>query len=114
MAQTLDFNIITPHTLPLVMRDERRTEIIVTTPSEKLVEELQTLAPELQEILAEQTPESTKAVYELAAKLISCNRSGLQVTADDLRDKFKMNLELLIIFYNAYLDFLNEITNAKN
>ena len=40
MAKTLDFNIITPPTLPLVMRDDRRTEIIVSTPSEQLVEEL--------------------------------------------------------------------------
>lgn len=114
MAKTLDFNVITAPTLPLVMRDERRTEIIVSTPSEMLVEELQALAPELHKILGADDTESIKAVYELAAKLISCNRSGLQVTADDLREKYKLNLEALIVFYNVYLDFLNEITNAKN
>ena len=114
MAKTLDFNIITPPTLPLVMRDEGRTEIVVSTPSEKLVEELQALAPELHKILGVGDAESIKAVYGLAAKLISCNRSGLQVTAEDLRDKYKLNLEALIVFYNVYLDFLNEITNAKN
>lgn len=114
MAKTLDFNVLTAPTLPLIMRDERRTEIIVTTPSEQLVEELQVVAPELERVLHAGDAESIKAVYNLAAKLISCNRSGLQVTAEDLRDKYKLNLEALIVFYSVYLDFLNEITNAKN
>ena len=72
------------------------------------------MAPELTKILESNSTESVKSVYHLAAKLISCNRSGLQVSAEDLRDKYKLNLEALIVFYNVYLDFLNEITNAKN
>lgn len=114
MAKVLDFNIITPPTLPLVMRDDQRTEIIVSTPSEQMVEELQALSPELSKILHGNDVESIKAVYGLAAKLISCNRSGLRVTADDLKDKYKLNLESMIVFYNVYLDFINEIINAKN
>lgn len=114
MAKTLDFNVLTAPTLPLIMRDERRTEIIVSTPSEQLVEDLQAIAPELEKILNAGDAESIKAVYTLAAKLMSCNRSGLQVTAEDLRDKYKLNLEALIVFYSVYLDFLSEITNAKN
>ena len=114
MAKTLDFNIINPPTLPLIMRDERRTEIIVSTPTEQLVEELQALAPELTKILNVGDADSIQAVYGLAAKLISCNRSGLQVTAEDLRDKYKLNLEALVVFYSVYLDFINEIINAKN
>ena len=114
MAKTLDFNVIAPPTLPLIMRDDRRTEIIVTAPTEGLVEELQAMAPELTKILESNNTESIKAVYGLAAKLISCNRAGLQVTAEDLRDKYKLNLETLIVFFSVYLDFINEITNAKN
>lgn len=114
MAKTLDFNTITPPTLVLTMRDEGRTEIVVTTPTEMLVEELQALAPELTKLLGADNAESIKTAYDLAAKLISCNRSGLQVTADDLRKKYRLNLDALIVFYNAYLDFLNEITGAKN
>lgn len=114
MLKKLDFNIITPPTLQLVMRDDQRTEIVVTTPTEMLVEELQALAPELTKLLSADNADSVKAAYSLVAKLISCNRSGLQVTAEDLRDKYKLNLEALIVFYNAYMDFLNEITDAKN
>lgn len=114
MSKSLDFNALNPPTLVLTMRDERHTEIVVTTPTEMLVEELQALAPELTRLLAGNDAESIKTAYTLAAKLISCNRSGLTVTADDLRTKYRLNLEALIVFYNVYLDFLNEITGAKN
>lgn len=114
MAKTLDFNVVAPPTLPLVMRDDRRTEIIVTAPTEGLVEELQAVAPHMSDMLTSDETVATPVIYELAAKLISCNKAGLRVTADDLRGKYRMNLEMLIIFYNAYLDFISEITNAKN
>lgn len=110
----LDFNAITAPTLPLVMCDAEKTEIVVTTPTEGLVEELQAMAPELTKALNADDAASIEAVYILAAKLVSCNRAGLQVTADDLRNKYKLNLEALIVFYNVYLGFLNEITSAKN
>lgn len=114
MAKTLDFNLVSPPTLPLVMRDDARTEITVSTPTEMLVEELQALAPELTKILNANDADSIKAIYELAAKLISCNRNGLKVTAEDLSGKYRLNLEALIVFYNVYLDFINEMINAKN
>lgn len=114
MAKTLDFNILCPPTLPLVMRDDARTEITVSTPTERLVEELQAVAPELNKVFAANDADSIKAVYELAAKLISCNRNGLTVTAEDLSGKYRLNLEALIVFYNVYTDFINEMINAKN
>lgn len=114
MAKTLDFNLVSPPTLALVMRDDARTEITVSTPSEMLVEELQEIAPELKKILDAGDTASVKAVYDLAAKLISCNRNGLQVTAEDLSGKYRLNLEAMIVFYNVYLDFINEMINAKN
>ena len=114
MPKKLDFNTINPPVLELVMPDADKTQIDVTTPSEKLVEELQTIAPHMSEALAADDNETIPAIYDLAARLISCNRQKLQVTVDDLRNKYKLNLEALLVFYNTYLDFLNEITDAKN
>lgn len=114
MAKTLNFNTIVPPTLPLVMRDEAQTEITVVSPTEGLVEELQAIAPHMTEMLQSDESQAIPAIYDLAAKLISCNKEGLAVSVDDLRNKYKLNLEALIVFYNAYMDFLAEITNAKN
>lgn len=114
MAKTLDFNKITPPILPLIMPDDDRTEIKVTTPKQALVEELIEAAPELDAVLKNGDADTIRAIYDLAARLISCNLNGITVTADELRDKYKFNYEYLVIFYNAYVDFINELTNQKN
>lgn len=114
MAKTLDFNVIVPPTLPLVMRDPERTKIDVVAPTEGLVEELDAVGANMKEALEADVEASVPAIYDLAARLISCNKQGLQVTAEELRDKYKLNLEALIVFYNTYMDFLNEVAGAKN
>lgn len=114
MSKTLDFNVLVPPTLSLVMRDDEKTEITVTAPFEALVEELQAVAPVMEEALRSEEATAVPVIYDLAARLISCNKQGLKVTADDLRGKYRLNLEALVVFYNVYLDFLSEITNSKN
>ena len=114
MAKTLDFNKVVKPTLRLIMPNEEKTVIEVSSPTERLVEELQEIAPQLSHAVESGSGAQTRDIYDLAARLISCNRSCLSVSAEDLRDKYCMNLESLIIFFNAYLDFINEITNAKN
>ena len=52
MAKTLDFNKIKRPTLQLVMPDEERTVINVSTPTEGLIEELDETLPELEYVLA--------------------------------------------------------------
>lgn len=114
MAKTLDFNALNRPTLPLVMADEAKTKIDVIAPTEGLVEELQSIAPDMVKVLVSDDETAVPVIYDLAARLISCNKQGLKVTAEDLRDKYKLNLEALIFFYSAYMDFMDEITNAKN
>lgn len=114
MARTLDFNRLERPTLLLVMPDKQKTKIKVTQPTEGLVEQLEATMPELKAALAKDDADAKRTVYDLAADLISCNTQGLQVTADDLRGKYKIGLEFLVAFYNAYLDFINEIHEIKN
>jgi hypothetical protein len=114
MSRVLDFNFIERPVLELVMQDDERTHIRVSTPTESLVEELAALAPQLEKVLQAKDTESTKAIYDLAARLINCNRDCIKVTPEELRGKFRMNFESLIIFFGAYVDFINEVTNAKN
>ena len=114
MAKVLDFNTIERPVLELVMQDADRTHIRVSTPTESLVEELAALAPQLEKVLQAKDTESIAAIYDLAARLINCNRDLIKVTPEDLRDKFHMNFESLVIFFGAYVEFINEITSAKN
>ena len=72
------------------------------------------LAREREKIMESNDSDGIMACYDLAARLISCNQSGLQVTAEELRGKYALDLYGLIFFFNAYSDFIIEIQNAKN
>ena len=112
MPKTINFNSINRPYLRLIMQDDAQTTIDVTTPTEAMVEELTATAPELEDVLKTMDANSIRAVYDLAARLISCNLMGL--TVDDLRGKYRMNLDSLIVFFSAYVEFIEELTKAKN
>ena len=119
MAKTLDFNKLSRPVLPMVMCDKDKTTIRVTTPREALVEELQATLPELQRIMDGKDQEAVNTCYDLAARLISCNTEGLEVTAEELRGKYWpedriMNQLYLLEFFSAYVDYIHEIQNAEN
>lgn len=110
----LDFNSIQQPTLELTMRDDARTVLHVTTPSEQLIRELLTFAEEMKEILEKKDGRAIEASFDLMAKLMSCNEEYITLTAKDLRDIYRFTLSDMIIFTQAYLEFINEINNAKN
>lgn len=115
----LDFNSINRPVLELTMMDEAKTIITVTSPTEGLVEELEATLPELQKVLAASDQGALDAAYDLAARVMSCNKQGLTVTVEDLRGKFwpkdrMRNLENLVFFFGAYMEFISEINSAKN
>lgn len=114
MAKKLDFNAIKRPTLELTMKDAKRTIFRVTTPKESSIERLDAIGKELREIVDRGDRAETKAVFELAAELISFNLDDLTVTADELKTVYKLHLEDLVVFFATYMDFITEINNAKN
>lgn len=112
--KSLNFNDFKRPTLALTMADENRTVINVSTPSAALYEELEAFIPELGKMANSGSGEAIRMIFDLAARLINCNRSFITVTAEELRDKYGMDLEGAIVFYSAYMDFVQEVYNAKN
>lgn len=110
----LDFNSLQQSVLELTMKDEDRTQIRVTTPTEGLVERMRTAALELRKVTQTRDVGMIDNLYVLIAEVISCNTDFLTVTADDLKHKYRLSLGDLVIFMNLYLDFINEIAKAKN
>ncbi len=114
MARLLDFNTVEVQTLDIVLRDEARTKVHLRYPTEGLVQELIRISPEMHKVLETGDEESLNLTYDLMARLINCNRDGIKVTGEELRTKYNMDFEMVIIFCTNYLEFVNEITNAKN
>lgn len=113
MAKVLDLNSTERAIMDLVLQDDDRTVVHLDTPTEALVAELENMSPELDKL---RTGDKTAVVmiYDLAARLISCNFDFFKVTGQELREKYRMNLLGALTFYKAYMDCITEITNAKN
>lgn len=114
MSKVIDFNSYRRPTLILSMKDEDKTKLHVIGPTVELVEELRANLAELQTALSGNDSRASCTVYELAAKLMTCNMDGIELTAEELATKYEMNMEDMAHFYMAYVDFLEDIKNAKN
>lgn len=112
--ETLNFNRYRPPILPVEMLDEAGTVIHVTPPTVDLQEELRARATDLYALLNGADDEKREALFDLAARLMSCNRNMRTVTADQLRTTFKLDEEDMAVFFEEYVKFLNRIENAKN
>lgn len=109
---TFSFNRHRPPILPIEMPDE--SVIHVTPPTVDLQEELRASAGDFNALLTGGDDEKREALYDLAARLLSCNRNMLKVTAEDLRKTYHLDTEDLVEFFHAYVAFLQGIEQAKN
>lgn len=114
MAKMLDLNALDQPILELKLRDPERTVFRLTAPSVKQYERFIAAKAELAEIAKVQKPEQIKKLFELTADLINCNADYITVTAEELRDKYRLRFGDLVVIFAAYLDFVKEINNAKN
>lgn len=114
MAKSLNFRQFAQPTLPITMNDAAETVFTLTAPSVELVEQLEANQKALLDTFKKGNRESLDEIWNLAARLISCNRECRQVTVEDLKGKYGMTYQMLFIFLEAYGEFIAEIEAAKN
>lgn len=114
MAKILDFNLHRRLTMIIILKDDKKTVLHLCAPVKSLTDKIQQILPDMQTALSGNSTEASYAVYDLAADLISCNLDGITVTRDELTKKFEMNLEDMLLFFERYLEFLEEIRSEKN
>lgn len=114
MAKVLDLNCIKTPVLEIVFTDEERTTLHVTAPTEALVNEMEGWGKNGLETLASGDRASVEVGYDITARLLSCNREGVELTVADLRGKYQVDIWTLIPILNAYVEFISEIKNEKN
>jgi hypothetical protein len=111
---TLNFNKYRPPILPVEMMDDAHTIINITPPTVDLQEELRARLPELTALLNGGDDDKRAGFFDLAARLMSCNRNMRKLTPELLRDTYRLDEEDLVVFFHAYADFLTGIEHAKN
>ena len=114
MAKMLDLNALEQPILELALRDADRTIFRLTTPTVALVEKFSAAKGEISGLVSSRDVEKIKKLYELTAEIISCNADYITVTAEELRDKYRVGFGDLVVIFAAYLDFISELNSAKN
>lgn len=110
----LDFNALQQPTWPLKLKDEAQTVVNLSTPSVALVDRLTAMTPALQEAAQTKDGKTIRAVFELIAEIMNCNEDGFIFTAEELRDRYKMSLLDAFRFTAGYMEFVQEMQEAKN
>lgn len=111
---TLNFNRYRPPILEVLLFDKEETTLQVTPPTVELQEELRARASDFNALLTGGDEEKREALWDLAARLMSCNRNMRKITPENLRKKYKLVEDDLIVFFESYVSFIQGIENAKN
>ena len=118
MAKPLNFNNVKKEYLPVTLRDgngsdKKPTFILVGTPTKGLLEDLTQLQSTFDETTDNNyAPEVIDDLYNACAKIMSRNKTGRKITKEHLEDIF--DFEDIMIFFRAYMEFVNELVNSKN
>lgn len=111
---TFSFNRYRPPIWAVEMPDKEGTILHIIPPTVDLQEELRASAGDFNALLTGGDDDKRAALYDLAARLMSCNRNMLKITPEDLRKMYHIDAEDLVEFFQGYVDFIKGIENAKN
>ena len=113
MAKALNFNTVKKQYLPVTFADSKKTTIFVGTPTKAVMSEIIDMESSLEDIRNnEANGETIDRLYDISAKIMSRNKGGVKITTEYLAENF--DFEDIFIFFSAYVDFVTEITDAKN
>lgn len=112
MNQTVNFNRHRPPILRVPLAED--VVLHVTPPTVNLQEELRARLPDLVALLSQDTEDTREVLFDLAARLMSCNRNSRKITAEDLRNIYELDEADLAVFFDDYAGYLTSIERAKN
>lgn len=113
MSKTLNFNNVKKQYLTVVLADEKKTTLLVGTPTKAIMDDLTRLKSGLETLSEDETNvDATEELFDACAKVMSRNKAGLKVTKEYLEKIF--DFEDVMIFFSNYMDFISEVTNQKN
>lgn len=107
MAKTLNFKTLKKSYLTVTLIDG--TVLMIGTPTKKVYDDLRTMDDLINN---SDDVEAMDELYKVTAAVMSRNKTGKEITNEYIAEL--MDFEDIIIFYNAYLEFVGELSNQKN
>ena len=112
MTNNLDFNKIKKKFLTVTLADENNTTIMIGTPTKAMMDEMVSLKSSLETVTDDTSAEALSEMYDICAKVMSRNKAGKKIEKEYLEKVF--DFEDIIIFFTAYMDFVNALSVEKN
>ena len=111
--KSLNFNNVKKTYLTVTLADENNTTIMIGTPTKAIMDDLVLLQSGLETISEDNANvDATDELYSACAKVMSRNKGGIKISKEFLEEIF--DFEDIMIFFNAYMDFITEVTSGKN
>lgn len=112
--KSLNFNSIKKRYLTVTLADKDQTTVMISTPTKRVLGAISNLQSVMTK--AENgnslSEEALDDIYDICAEIMSHNKSGVKIEKELLEDIF--DFEDITIFFNAYMDFINEGIEGKN
>ena len=113
MAKALNFNNVKKQYLTITLADEKKTILFIGMPTKAIMDSLVLLQESFDALTDDETNvEATNDLYEACATVMSRNKAGIKITTEYLSELF--DFEDIMLFFNAYMDFVSEISASKN
>lgn len=113
MSKPLNFNNVKKRYLTVTLADENKTTLLIGTPTKAIMDDLVLLQSSLEALTEDDTnTEATDDLYSACAKVMNRNKGGIKITKEYIEEIF--DFEDIVIFFNAYMDFITEVTGGKN
>lgn len=111
MAKSINFNNVKKQFLTVTLADEKNTVLMIGTPTKAIMDDL-TLLQESMDSESDTNNEVTDDLYNACARVMSRNKAGIKITKEFLAEIF--DFEDITIFFNAYMEFIDEVIGSKN
>lgn len=114
MSKTLNFNDVKKRYLTVTLADENNTTLMISTPTKRVLSAIVSLQDNIADVEkgGGVSVEALDDMYSVCAEIMSHNKGGVKVEKELLEDIF--DFEDITIFFNAYMNFINEVTVGKN
>ena len=113
MAKSLNFNNIKKQFFNVTLPDEKNTILMIGTPTKAIMDDLTLIQKSMLSVNdTESSIDVTDDLYNACAKVMSRNKAGTKITGEFLAEIF--DFEDVILFFNAYMAFIDEVIASKN
>lgn len=108
---TLDFRKHKKNYLKITLNDEKETRLSLLQPTKHLFERMIAMSEEVGNISGSDL-DALDEVYSVCAELMSRNKEGIVVGKNNLESI--LDFEDIVVFLNAYSNFVAGIVRGKN